>query len=672
MRNALYSILLLFFATSVIFAQENKEEADSLVRLINAKKIQLVEIDGQACRRVEGPATFLHNDTYLICDTAFWNVDKDYIDAINNVRIIQENTMLTGDRLHYIVGQNLAQFRGALVELKDEKQNTLRTNNLDYNTKDSIAYFYDGASMQDEDGNIIESVRGRYESKGKLFTFIEDVQMFSDSLFFVTDTARYRTDLETAYFTTNTKAWKNQNYFSATGGWYNRGDETMFFEGNVYGQTEDYELWCDDLFFNRNEEHTILRGNVQVTDTINGAVVLGDHIETYNEPRSAKVTINPAIIGLVEEDGVSDSVYVAADTLYYYSRKMFEVDSSVIAQAKERKKLAMIDAVFNLREQIKAEQAALNQRQVDEEMASRGGGKLNQIKSGGNKLGEEGVENEVVEENDEDDGDDENDGDDEDEDTPSEGETIATPQPKDTSDVVFLEAYHNVRIYKSDNQVICDSLLYSGIDSIARLFKSPVIWNEVTNQLSSDSIQVVMKDGAMEKGLLLSNAFVAFEEQPGKYYNQVKSPEMAGFFKDGELARFDALGGAQMLMYLKDSTEVAYANRKECKIISSELQDGTLQKNFYFEGIKSNIFPIEDLPKDEMNLNGFVWRGGERPVDRYAITPRGVRESIRQYTLESPYYPLFPYTSHYFPGYIENIMEQIIQREPWKWKSSKE
>ena len=114
MKRATLILILISLFSTLAFSQ-GKEESDSLIRLLSAKKIQLVDINGEACRKVEGPARFLHNNTYLICDTAFWNVDKDFVDAIGHVQIIQENTLLTGDRLHYIINQDLAQFRGSLV-----------------------------------------------------------------------------------------------------------------------------------------------------------------------------------------------------------------------------------------------------------------------------------------------------------------------------------------------------------------------------------------------------------------------------------------------------------------------------------------------------------------------------------------------------------------------------
>jgi hypothetical protein len=75
--------------------------------------------------------------------------------------------------------------------------------------------------------------------------------------------------------------------------------------------------------------------------------------------------------------------------------------------------------------------------------------------------------------------------------------------PPDTTKIGFLEALKNVRIYKKDMQVICDSLVYSDLDSLARLFKSPIIWQETTRQYSADSISVVISDGAMDKASLI-------------------------------------------------------------------------------------------------------------------------------------------------------------------------
>ena len=212
-----YSLALALFLclSFTAFGQQKSEPADSIVTLISSKVARLLEIDGVSYRKVVGPAKFLHNNTYLLCDTALWNVETGIIDAVGNVKIIQQETELQSEKMIYHINDDLAEFRGNIVQLKDKDNNILRTKNLDYNTKDSVAVFRGGGSMRDKDGQIIESQTGIYESKIKLFTFNEDVNMFTDSIFVKTSTLRYESDRNLATFGYGTDAWKEENMLSA-------------------------------------------------------------------------------------------------------------------------------------------------------------------------------------------------------------------------------------------------------------------------------------------------------------------------------------------------------------------------------------------------------------------------------------------------------------------------
>ena len=159
-RRSLITVLIFLSAIFRLSAQEKGSQVDSLVRLLSAQSMELIEKNGLNYRKVTGPARFLHNDTYLICDTALWNVSSNEIYAIKNVKILQDQTVLTGDKLTYYVDRDLAEFRGSLVQLEDKDRNILRTEFLDYNTRDSVAVFFNGGSMRDKDGQIIESRTG--------------------------------------------------------------------------------------------------------------------------------------------------------------------------------------------------------------------------------------------------------------------------------------------------------------------------------------------------------------------------------------------------------------------------------------------------------------------------------------------------------------------------------
>ena len=95
-RKLFISVVTVLSTLTSLSAQENGSQKDSLVRLLSAQSMELIEKDGVDYRKVTGPARFLHNDTYLICDTALWNMSSNEIYAISNVKILQDQTVLTG------------------------------------------------------------------------------------------------------------------------------------------------------------------------------------------------------------------------------------------------------------------------------------------------------------------------------------------------------------------------------------------------------------------------------------------------------------------------------------------------------------------------------------------------------------------------------------------------
>ena len=112
----LTALSLLGAAAVPVLAQDKK---DSLVTLVSAKSAQLIERNGESFRKVTGPARFLHNNTYLLCDSALWNVTTNIIDAVGHVQIIQDRTRLSSGSLQYVLDDDLAKVRGGLVQLED-------------------------------------------------------------------------------------------------------------------------------------------------------------------------------------------------------------------------------------------------------------------------------------------------------------------------------------------------------------------------------------------------------------------------------------------------------------------------------------------------------------------------------------------------------------------------
>ena len=674
MTKRLTYVLLAFLVSLPVFAQQ-QDQGDSLVWLMSAKSAKMVDVEGARYRKVVGPARFLHNGTYLICDTALWNVETKVIDAWGNVSILQDETVLTSDKLTYLVDQDLAQFRGTLVQLTDKDHNTLRTRHLDYNTKDSVAVFMNGGAMRDKDGQIIESRSGSYDSKTKVFDFENDVNMFTDSIFVKTRNLKYESDLNLATFGSGTNAWQDDNMLSSETGWYDRAKELFFFSKDVHVMTPDQEGWCDSLFFHRMTSDVEMLGNAQITDTTRNVFSLAGRIQYQDSLSKVTLTRKPAVITQTEEkDGSVDTVYLGAEKLVYYTVRKCDIDSTVTLEARQRLEALDVDPVGNFRKQAAEEAARAAEEEAMKDPNYRAKKAASQSKTG-RRSAAPPVEDSLKVSRDSlvmppmmpdmslmemKDGSGIRD-------RHEAADTLATADtvevaPLDTTKIGFLEALHNVRIYKKDMQVVCDSLLYSDLDSLARLFREPLIWQEVRRQYAADSISVVIRNETMDKASLMSNAFIAIQED-SVHFDQIKATEMMAYFDDkGGLKRFDALGGSSALFYIEENDVLATVNKTESKMLSATFKDGEIQRIYYYDSPKNDGYPVVQLTDEEQKLKGFNWQPQKRPADRNAVTPLSLRPSQRDSYTARPR-AKFTQTDIYFPGYMNDVYRQIEVRD---------
>ncbi|MBO4263697.1 MAG: hypothetical protein J5871_03340, partial [Bacteroidales bacterium] len=372
-RNRLIVFLLLALCGPLSSAQTQKSQTDSLVRLMKAQSLELIERFGIKYRKAID-ATFLHNGTYLICDTALWNVDMRVIHADGHVQVIQDETKLTSDKLVYFIDDDLAQFRGTLVQLQNKKKNILRTRFLDYNTRDSIAVFKDGGAMRDEDGQIIESWNGSYDSRRKEFLFSNNVNMFTDSVFVKTESLTYESDANRAVFNSHIDFWKGGNMLSAGQGWYLRPEETFFFTDDVHGFSEEQEAWCDSLYFYRKPNDILMRSRAQIQDTTRHVAAVADYVY-YSDSLSQITLCRRATVALkTQEKDKVDTIYFGADTLVYRTIPRCDIPAETVRAAEGRVAEMYVDPVAEYRKKAAQEAAQAKEAARAEMNPGRTGG----------------------------------------------------------------------------------------------------------------------------------------------------------------------------------------------------------------------------------------------------------------------------------------------------------
>lgn len=700
-RKLFISVVTVLSTLTSLSAQENGSQKDSLVRLLSAQSMELIEKDGVDYRKVTGPARFLHNDTYLICDTALWNMSSNEIYAISNVKILQDQTVLTGDRLTYYIDRDLAEFRGTLVQLEDKDRNVLRTEHLDYNTKDSVAVFFNGGSMKDAEGQIIESRTGTYDSKIRTFTFNDRVNMFTDSVFVKSTTIVYDARTNVATFGFDTDTWQDDNMLSANGGWYDRGREIFLFRNNVHGMSDTQEGWADSLYYYRSSKNIELLGNAQVTDTTRDVSALAGRIFYTDSLSEVKLTRDPAVIGVMKNaEDQPDTVYFGADTIFARTYMMFQVNESEIKNSKSRMEDLAVDAVQAYRQKAAKEAADAAAKALENDPNrpkpnKKQAGETGAVAAAGGAAETSGVsESDEASESDASESSDVSEADEASESTgalskptgrlahesdslshiadtlshsadslanAADSLTVAADSlsaPKDSTKLNFITAIKNVKMFRKDIQLACDSLVYNDLDSLVRMYEKPFVWNEGNRQYSADSIYAVIKDRAMQKASLMSNAFIIVKED-SLCFDQIRATEMLAYFDTtGALTRFDALGEANAVFYLQEDSVYATVNKSAAKMLSARFLNGELDKVYYFDAAKNDGYPVAQMTRDERVLKGFDWQIDACPRGKQDITTLSLRASERSSYSARPR-ATFEYTDRYYPGYIPGIMKQI-------------
>lgn len=783
-RRLAYSLILLLVSFG-LFAQ-NTEQKDSLVRLLGCDELQQVEEYGQSYRKALGHARFEHNSTLLICDTALWNVNQNVINAFGNVQIIQNNTVLSSESLDYLIDQNLAQFRGALVQLRDKDGNTLRTTDLDYNTKDSVAVFRNGGALRDKDGQIIESDDGHYYSKLKTFSFTNNVNMYTDSIFVKTDDLDYNTGTNVATFGSGTNAWRDNNMLSSQAGFYERTLEKFTFFRNVHILTENQEAWADTLVYYRVPNNVEMFGHVELLDTTRNVAAVAGYVQYIDSLSFIKLTREPAVIAISEQGEKRDTAYIGADTLILRSIPKCDVDSSEISNSASRLKEINVDPVTEYRRKAyeaakaAAEEARKKREEEDPNAAGASDRGASAVKPGGKPTGKpagkatgtaigktagttagktgdnsggKAISKSGKLSGDAMIGDPVTKGrqglpapwDDVIEYAPprfqlpdtmktspdtlktspdtlktspdtvrvpsdslaaktlsavtepvsvTEPAEVTNPQspdsltvptdsltvpgdslhvptdslsmaPKDSTKISFIYGIRNVKVFRNDMQVACDSLAYTDLDSLIRLYENPIVWNEIKRQYSADSITVIVKNRSIDRASLMSNAFIIVQEDTLSY-DQIRGTEMMAYFDStGALRRFDSMGGASGVFYIEENGSLATVNKFESKMLTATLKDGNIQDLNYFDAVKTDAYPVVQMKKDEKILKGFDWQPDKRPKGPEDITPYKPRESQRK-VYENVPRAEFAQTDIYFPGHMNSVYKMLARQDSLK------
>ncbi|MFB9271497.1 MULTISPECIES: OstA-like protein [Flavobacteriaceae] len=188
------------------------------------------------------------------------------------------------------------------------------------------------------------------------------------------------------------------------------------------------------------------------------------------------------------------------------------------------------------------------------------------------------------------------------------------------TDERLIKAFNRVKIFKSDLQGKCDSIVTDEKSGITKMFTKPVLWAE-GNQITGDTIHFLsnIKTEQLDSLKILNNALMVKKDTAG--FSQLKGKNMYGKFKNNNIVSLDAIGNSETLFFLRDENDKLFGidKKQSSDHILILFENDDVKSIDYYKAITGKTYPpsdFEELREEDKFLTGFIWREEERPLTK--------------------------------------------------------
>ncbi len=597
---------------------------------------------------LNGDVKLYHANTFMYCDTAI--LRGNLLKMRHNVVLLQNDTIkIFSDSLRYDGDSLVAHLYGDII-LENGPTKKLYTSYLKYDVKNKIAYYTRNARLEDQ-GSTLISKRGRYVLNDKMAYFYENVQAKGKDFILIGDSLAYNTTDQKATFLSPVRIKKDTSEVFSNTGWFDMDDKTGKFIGNAQYLEGKTQAAADTITYDSKMDMVILSSSNRKSeyfsdqDTAYAQVIMynqknstyalkkdgfyksktnqvkGDDIfydkktEKFNVKGRSEVSDPPMIIiaDTIDYDktiqfGKADGNVIwrdtSAKTAIFADHVRYNGSTNIMKASNDQGKPLFTtemdgDTLFMKADTLKSFRVIKERIIVPDKNTARRNANKNkdtQMAKDTILLVVDTLAN-VVEDS---------------LTLTSSTDTIFTGI-MDTLD--YFHGHKNVRIFKSDLQAICDSLIFNKKDSLFTLYKKPFVWSD-SSQIYGDTIQMFLKSKKIDQLKVLSNATILNTED-FKFFNQIQGREINAFFVDNKMSTMYVNGNAQLVYYLKDDDK-AYigVNTSECSKMTFFFENNAVKDIKLYIEPKSMVFPMKSAQHETLKVKGFIWNFDSKPQDK--------------------------------------------------------
>ena len=202
-----------------------------------------------------------------------------------------------------------------------------------------------------------------------------------------------------------------------------------------------------------------------------------------------------------------------------------------------------------------------------------------------------------------------------------------------------LLAYNHVKIFKTNMQGVADSLVYTAKDSTLYFYSNPILWTS-GNQMTADSIRMLLKGKSIDKIYLVANSFVISEDTL-KNYNQIKGRKMVANFSGNTISHVTVQGNGESLYYAlqepekdpkkpekdpkknnttePETTFTMGMNKIICSNMKINFKDGKVNNISFYIKPDASFIPPHELKEGDKKLKGYKWREDQKPQKKDVV-----------------------------------------------------
>ncbi|MGA1544007.1 MAG: OstA-like protein [Saprospiraceae bacterium] len=515
-----------------------------------------------------GHVVMSHNEAVLHCDSATI-LNESQVEANANIVITQgDSVTIYADQLNYNAETETAKLLGNVVLVSDNKK--LFTSSLTYQLNTKVAEYKVRSSIQ-TDSIVLSSESGIYWVNNKEAHFYSEVYVEHEDFQLFSDTVRYNFDIEVASFLgPSIFITKDSTNLYAEGGSYDQKIQfASFFDNAIY--TDSIRIaQADSILYWQLDQKTYLSGNASIWEAdrqISGDSIYIDQLnKQFNAKGSAQVIDQSQVISAYEIrlDDILGRGWATGEVNWVDTSAGMRISCDTAHLTNH----GLSIQAYN--QPLSRPLLALNMEGDTLYLGADTLFAISQVDS-------------------------------------SNKDTIRT----------FL-AFHDVRIFKSDLQLICDSLEYSEKEERFSFYEKPILWSD-TSAFYGDSIFMFLLDKTVDHLELSGNGFM-INSADEILFNQIKGRVIDILFLEGDIHKVKVNGNAETIYYVLDE-ENAYigVNQSSSSNMVIQFKEGEVDAIKNYNEVESYFIPIQEADQEVLKLEGFRWDNTNRPNGIFSL-----------------------------------------------------